>query len=227
MSTQLPTGSREEVWIRQQDALAPQARRAAADFARRLGFSPERIGQIELAVTEAAVNLTRHAVDGALLLRISGIGRCTGVELLTIDQGPGMADVARSRRDGVSGAGTLGIGLGVLDRMADGCDLHSLAGRGTVLVARFTARSGAGHGQPGARCPEPSVVGLTRPVSGETVCGDAWAAQLAGVPGSVEPSERSGPPDRPSGPNRSNHPRGPRSPSGPGSPGPSSRRPCW
>ena len=174
----LPIGSQDGIWIRQQDALATQARRGAAELARRVGLGAHRLGEIELAVTEVAVNLNRHAVDGALLLRLVETDGCAGVELLAIDHGPGMADVPRARQDGVSSAGTLGIGLGVVERMSDSFEVHSLPGRGTVLVARFRERP-EGSGCAASACAEPTVAGLTRPLSGESLCGDAWAARFA------------------------------------------------
>jgi anti-sigma regulatory factor (Ser/Thr protein kinase) len=179
------SGVSEDVWIRQQVSLPTQARRAAAALGRRIGLSAERVAEVELAVTEAAVNLNTHAVDGALLVRLSGGDGCRGVELLVLDHGPGMADVAAARRDGVSSAGTLGIGLGVVERMADSFEVHSFAGRGTVLVARFRPRGS--KTEPVRNCPEPMIVGLTRPLSGEQLCGDAWAARM--VPGAgADPS---------------------------------------
>ena len=170
------SGLQDDVWIRQQVSLPTQARRSAAALGRRIGLSAERVAEVELAVTEAAVNLNTHAVDGALLLRLSGGDGCRAVELLVLDHGPGMADVAAARRDGVSSAGTLGIGLGVVERMADSFEVHSFAGRGTVLVARFRPRGS--KTAPVKSCPEPAIVGLTRPLSGELLCGDAWAARM-------------------------------------------------
>ena len=170
------SGVQDDVWIRQQVSLPTQARRSAAALGRRIGLSAERVAEVELAVTEAAVNLNTHAVDGALLLRLSGGDECRAVELLVLDHGPGMADVAAARRDGVSSAGTLGIGLGVVERMADSFEVHSFAGRGTVLVARFRRRGS--RAEPAGKCPEPTIVGLTRPLSGEQLCGDAWAARM-------------------------------------------------
>ncbi|MBR7825592.1 ATP-binding protein [Actinospica sp. MGRD01-02] len=167
----LPADPREGVWLRQEVSLAARARRTAAALGKRIGLEPERVAEIELAVTETAVNLNRHAADGAVLLRLADDGGRAAVELIAVDNGPGMADVAGARRDGYSSAGTLGIGLGVVERMADSFDVHSLMGRGTVLVARFRARGK--HGP--APYPEPAVAGLTRPMSGEAVCGDGWA----------------------------------------------------
>lgn len=172
------SAAQDEVWLRQEVSLAAQARRAAAARARRIGLGAERIAEIELAATEIAVNLNSHAVDGALLLRVLDTPEDAAVELLAIDHGPGIADVAYARRDGVSSGGTLGIGLGVVERMADAFDLYSLPGRGTVLVARFYGRA-AGGGRSAYASHEPIVAGLTRPLSGETACGDAWAARLA------------------------------------------------
>ncbi|WP_034263240.1 ATP-binding protein [Actinospica robiniae] len=177
----LPPDPHEGVWLRQQVALPGQARRAAAQFARRAALGADRISEIELAVTEVAVNLNRHAEDGSLLLRLLRTAAGPTVELLAIDHGPGIADLATARRDGYSSAGTLGVGLGVVQRMADTFDVQSLMGRGTVLLARFQDRADAPY-------PEPAVVGLTRPLSGETVCGDAWAVRTVGEPAEAEPA---------------------------------------
>ncbi|MBS2532639.1 ATP-binding protein [Catenulispora sp. NF23] len=182
----LTTGAMDETWIRQDVSSTARARRAAAELARRVGMSAERVGQIELAVTEAAVNLTTHADDGALLLRLIDTGPAVAVELLAIDHGPGIADLDHARRTGVSTAGTPGLGLGVVERMADSFDVHSVLGRGTVLVARFRDREKSAT--PETPLPEPTMTGLTRPLSGEQVCGDAWSAK------SVVPKEQTGDP---------------------------------
>ncbi len=179
----LPIGSQDGVWIRQEATVAARARRAAAELGRRIGLRPERLSEIELAVTEVAVNLNKHAVDGALLLRLVECGDGMAVELLGVDHGPGIADVVGARRDGTSSSGTLGIGLGAVERMADAFDVFSLPGRGTVLLARFRERP-EGRRHLAAACPEPVVAGLTRALSGEEMCGDAWAVRpVPALPG--------------------------------------------
>ena len=72
-------------------------------------------------------------------------------------------------RDGHSTAGTLGIGLGAIRRLADFCDLYSVPGHGTSLVARFWPAPR----QHAVRC-----AGLTRPITGELECGDVYGAVL-------------------------------------------------
>lgn len=174
-----PVVDAEDVaWLRDQESFPAAARVAAAGLARRIGFDEQRCAEVALAVSEATANLRRHAVDGALLLRVVRTPRDAGLEFVTTDEGPGMTDVAASLTDGTSTAGTLGIGLGAISRLADTFGLHSLPGRGTVLTARFwmadAARRAAGLGAP-------VVDGLTRPITGESMCGDTWAARTAGV----------------------------------------------
>ncbi|WP_062646306.1 ATP-binding SpoIIE family protein phosphatase [Streptomyces maremycinicus] len=179
VNTDTVLDSEDVAWFRDGASLAVAARGAAAALARRVGLSGHRSAEVALAVTEAATNVQRHAVDGALLLRVVRSGDEAGVEFLTVDSGPGMPDVRAALADGVSSAGTLGIGLGAVSRLADHFDVHSVPGRGTVMAARFWPRGADGTtAAPGAS----PVAGVTRPISGETVCGDAWAVRTA-VPG--------------------------------------------
>ncbi|CAM5663723.1 SpoIIE family protein phosphatase OS=Streptomyces cyaneofuscatus OX=66883 GN=G3I52_23950 PE=4 SV=1 [Streptomyces cyaneofuscatus] len=165
-------------WFRADPEMPSAARGAAATLARRIGLEGHRASEVALAVTEAATNLQRHATDGALLLRVLRTPDRAGVEFVTVDTGPGIADVEAALADGTSTAGTLGIGLGAVARLADVFDIHSVPGRGTVIAAQFWAR-GAVAETAGPAGPEPSVAsGLTRPISGETTCGDAWAVRV-------------------------------------------------
>ena len=167
----------------------PACRQAVQVLAERLEFPAARIGQVALAVTEAASNLHKHAEQGSLLLCVNRDGPQPGIDLVTIDAGPGVRDVSAAVRDGHSTAGTLGIGLGAIQRLADFSDLYSRAGRSTSLVARFCAVPGGttppDPPEPGgaARPPEPPWppwAGLLRPITGETECGDAYGAVRAG-----------------------------------------------
>lgn len=159
-------------WLRVEEASAVTAARSAAQaLASRLQFPAARADQLALAVTEAASNLHKHARQGSLLVRVARDGPVPGIELVTIDAGPGVPDLAAALRDGHSTAGTLGIGLGAIRRLADFTDLYSVPGHSTALVARFCATP------PG---PPPRWAGVTRPITGEAECGDAYGAVLAG-----------------------------------------------
>jgi anti-sigma regulatory factor (Ser/Thr protein kinase) len=168
------TGAIEDVeWIRVEDESAPgRVRRSASAQARRLGFSEHRSGEVAIAATELATNLHRHAVKGVVLVRIRRGADQGAVELVVLDGGPGVEDLGAIARDGRSSAGTLGIGLGAVMRLATWFDSHSVPGRGTVMVATFWPDA--------APVPRPAVAALTRPISGESVCGDACAQRTSG-----------------------------------------------
>jgi anti-sigma regulatory factor (Ser/Thr protein kinase) len=155
-------------WLRVEDASAAAACRGAAmALTGRIGFPAARADQVALAVTEAASNLHKHARQGAMLLRIGREGGRPGLEMVTIDAGPGLSDTSAALRDGHSTSGTLGIGLGAIRRLADFCELYSAPGHGTVLVARFSAAP---------RTVTVRFAGLVRPITGETECGDVFGA---------------------------------------------------
>jgi anti-sigma regulatory factor (Ser/Thr protein kinase) len=155
-------------WLRVEDPSAAAACRSAAmALTSRLQFPEARTDQLTLAVTEAASNLHKHASQGSMLLRIARGDVKPGIEMVTIDAGPGLRDVGAAMRDGHSTSGTLGVGLGAIRRLADFCDLYSVPGHGTALVARFWS------------APRPGAVpyaGLNRPITGETECGDVFGA---------------------------------------------------
>jgi anti-sigma regulatory factor (Ser/Thr protein kinase) len=160
-------------WLRVEDPSAIAAcRSAGVALAARLRFPASRLDEIALAVTEAASNLHKHARQGSLLVRISRDADPPGMELITVDAGPGLHDAAAALRDGHSTAGTLGIGLGAIRRLADFYDLYSVPGHGTVLVARFW---------PARREVTVRCAGLTRPMTGETECGDNFGAATTGT----------------------------------------------
>ncbi|GII78307.1 TorS-related protein [Sphaerisporangium rufum] len=163
-----------DTWLRVEDSSAiGAARRAASQLAAARGFDEEHVGQVAVAVSEAASNLVKHAADGQMLIRPHPRAE-TSIEVMAIDRGPGMADTLASIRDGYSTTGTLGIGLGAITRLSDAYDLHSLPGKGTVLSMHFTMR--------GAEPPDGGACGLTRPVGEEVISGDAYAFhESAGV----------------------------------------------
>jgi anti-sigma regulatory factor (Ser/Thr protein kinase) len=158
-------------WLAVEDASAVVAcRNAGLAMASRLHFPAARADSLALAVTEAASNLYKHARQGALLLSVNRDADAPGIDLVTIDSGPGLRDVSAAMQDGHSTAGTLGIGLGAIRRLADFCDLYSVPGHGTALVARFWPVSR----EPVSREPSIRSAGLIRPIAGEVECGDAF-----------------------------------------------------
>jgi anti-sigma regulatory factor (Ser/Thr protein kinase) len=170
---QLPEGLLDGgAWFRvEAAATASAARRAAERLAAELAMPDNRTADLSIVTAEAAGNLVKHADQGMMLVRTVRTELQAGVEIIAIDHGPGMADVARAVGDGHSTAGTLGIGLGAIVRQSSWSDLHSVPGRGTVLVAQVW---------PGTPPPPAWAAGLTRPLTGEPVSGDAFAVREAG-----------------------------------------------
>jgi anti-sigma regulatory factor (Ser/Thr protein kinase) len=146
-----------------------EARRAATELAGRLGFSEACVGKVALVVTEAATNLVKHATAGEILLYALQSGQIGGIEVLALDRGPGMTNVAKCLRDGYSTTGSLGTGLGAIRRLATSFDIHSAPGAGTVLLARLWSEPLP------ARPPFLEVGAVSLPKPGEDVSGDEWA----------------------------------------------------
>jgi anti-sigma regulatory factor (Ser/Thr protein kinase) len=146
-----------------------EARRRAAGMAQHFGFSTERAGALAIVVTEAATNLVKHGGGGAILLQPMIVDARHGVEVIAIDRGPGIANLAISMRDGHSSAGTAGIGLGALSRLASDFDVYSQRGAGSAV--RCVVWQGE-KPQPSLEL-ETGVVCV--PMKGESVAGDDWA----------------------------------------------------
>jgi len=153
-----------------------EARREVTGLARTVGFSESDVGRVAIVVTEAATNLVKHTTQGQLLARAFDRSGVAVIEVLALDQGPGIANVGESLRDGYSTAGSPGTGLGAIKRLSDEFDIYSAPGKGAALVAQLWSRKPAG----GIR-PAPLEIGaVCLPKSGEVVCGDAWAVEWRG-----------------------------------------------
>jgi hypothetical protein len=100
------------------------------------------------------------------------------VEVLSIDRGPGMADVERCLRDGYSTGDTPGTGLGAIRRQSDRFSVFSESARGTVIVAGVSARTASAAPAPAAGRYSWAGVGVAAPR--ETISGDGWSVQIAG-----------------------------------------------
>lgn len=112
------------------------AQQSAHRMALTLGFSGDAAQEITLVVAELTSNLVKHASHGCLTLRPVTFGDRTGIEVEATDDGPGIADIERSITDGYSTRGTLGYGLGTVNRLMDELDINSECGSGTRIVCR-------------------------------------------------------------------------------------------
>lgn len=152
-----------------------EARRIAVALAADAGLDETARGEVALVVTELGANLSRHATGGRILVGATR-GRTGAVDVLSIDDGPGMADVQDCLRDGFSTAGTPGTGLGAVRRLARDFSIYSAVGRGTVILARV-ARARAADASRASRF-EVGAIALAAP--GESECGDGWSMHVDG-----------------------------------------------
>jgi len=155
------------------------ARRTAARLTGELGFDETRSGQVSLIVNELGNNLVRHAQAGRLLIGAVAGSEHPTIDVLSVDAGPGMADVDRCLADGYSTGGTPGTGFGAVKRLSDCFSVHSAPGRGTIILSRVGRDAGA------TRSGRFDVAGISLAAPGETVSGDAWCFDSHGDVGRV------------------------------------------
>jgi len=96
------------------------ARRIAVEAARGLGFDPIAVDEIAITVTELATNLVKHGAESGKI-SISAIEDedMEGMEIASMDFGPGIANIDLAIKDGFSTHGTTGGGLGAANRLMD------------------------------------------------------------------------------------------------------------
>lgn len=91
---------------------------------------------VAIVITELANNGLKHAKDSSIIIKDILHSKCRGIEIIYIDKGPGF-DVAKSEIDGFSTAGSLGVGLGSIQRLSDECHIYSQIDKGTCIVCRL------------------------------------------------------------------------------------------
>lgn len=155
------------------------ARRAVARLAADAGVHAGLLPALELVVTELGSNLVRHTPSGGSI--IAGIVHTAsgcGVEVVSVDRGPGIRDVDAALRGRDSAAlaqkgewtwqphDGLGCGLAAVRRLASTVDVWSLPGVGTAVLARLL---------PGDAQFLPRWAGIATALDNDDECGDAWA----------------------------------------------------
>lgn len=148
-----------------------ETRRLAVQLAARLGFREKEAGKVAIVITEAATNLVKHAAGGRLLVRALTGAQSDGIEILALDQGPGISNIANSMRDGYSTTSSSGTGLGAMMRLSKLFEIHSLPGTGTAVLSQLWAQNIREVARPASSL-EVGLVCLPKP--GETANGDGW-----------------------------------------------------
>jgi anti-sigma regulatory factor (Ser/Thr protein kinase) len=142
-----------------------EARRRALLTGQRIGFDESRSGELALLATESSRNVLLHGGGGEIvILGMHGEGKPVA-RILAMDNGPGIANVAQAMTDGFSTAGTMGGGMGAMQRIATTLEIFT-GKKGTVLLLEI------GEASPPSLL---RIAGVAVPYPGERFCGDAWA----------------------------------------------------
>jgi len=109
----------------------------------RLGVSALKQENMLLVASELVSNNVKHAAGRGMIQLWKQPGNV--LDLLSLDYGPGIANLAGAEVDGFSSVSTLGKGLGAIRRLSDECYIYTQQQRseqqkkwtGTVIMARF------------------------------------------------------------------------------------------
>lgn len=136
-----------------------------------LGLSRIQLAEADIVASEMISNINKHTPEGELLVKEfqDMLGR-TGLELISVDQGPGIKNLDEMLKDGKSTTRTLGQGLGAIQRLSDEFDIYSLPDWGTVLLSRiYTPQQSTTRNRSAI-----AINAVMLPKKGETLCGDGW-----------------------------------------------------
>jgi serine/threonine-protein kinase RsbT len=109
------------------------ARQEARKMGAGLGFTSTDLTLLATAISEVARNITAYAGEGEVTLRALDVDGRTGIEVLAVDNGPGIDDVELAMQDGFSTGSGLGLGLPGTRRLVDEFELRSTRGAGTTV----------------------------------------------------------------------------------------------
>ncbi len=159
----------------------PIIRHKVTFMAEKLGFAKTAVAEIAIVITELATNLVVHNCKNGIIWasKVSNFND-TGLEIISCDQGPGIASIERALLDNHSTAGSMGSGLGAIKRLMDEFDIHSISSQrfkeanptrqsigGTIILAKkwLSGKTPMASWQYGA---------VSRPLPGFIANGDAF-----------------------------------------------------
>lgn len=107
---------------------------------RQLGFAPEVIRRVSIAMYEGEINMVIHANGGEIDAEIDD----RGITIVLRDQGPGIPDVEKAMQEGWSTASDeiraqgfgAGMGLPNMKKYTDNMQIDTVLGVGTTISLR-------------------------------------------------------------------------------------------
>jgi len=118
------------------EASLVSVRLAIREAATALGFGLADVTRLVTAAFELARNVHFHAQNGSVHWRSVDQRNGVGIEIVFVDQGPGITDIDLAMTEGWSTTGGPGIGLPGSRCLTDEMELDSMPGRGTIVTVR-------------------------------------------------------------------------------------------
>src|SRR2546421_10830781 len=112
------------------------ARQRGRRLAKESGFLSSDATLIATVISELARNMLRFAGQGEIILRVIENGLTQGIEVVAVDEGPGIPDVFLAGQEGYSTSAGIGLGLAGLRRLTDELEISSSVGTGTTATSR-------------------------------------------------------------------------------------------
>ena len=108
---------------------------------REMGFSPDTIRRVSVAMYEGEINMVIHANGGSADVDVYG----DRIEIVLADKGPGIPNIELAMQEGYSTAPdnirSLGFGAGMglpnMKRYADEIKIDTVIGQGTTVTMTF------------------------------------------------------------------------------------------
>ena len=111
-------------------------RKKVREVATSLGFGLTDITRIVTAASELARNVFHYGGSGFVQLQTLTSNGSTGIELLFVDEGPGIPDVDQAMQMGYSTRDGLGLGLPGAKRLMHEMEIHTKISEGTTVKVR-------------------------------------------------------------------------------------------
>lgn len=116
-------------------------RKLIRDLTTQLGFGVTDVTRIVTSVSELARNVFIHAKQGEMHWKLMQKVGSIGIELVFIDQGPGIADIGLAMQPGFTTTNTMGMGLPGVKRLMDEMQIDSAIGTGTTVTVTKWAKA--------------------------------------------------------------------------------------
>lgn len=113
------------------------ARQQGRIMTQELGCTSTQATLVATAISELARNIILYADHGEISLQKVENDTRIGLQIIALDEGPGIPNIARAMMNGFSTSGGLGLGLSGLKHIADSFDIDSKPGQGVRVKMRM------------------------------------------------------------------------------------------